>query len=198
MIQSTHLKAISLLAVIGLAVFGCQSADDKETSQEESQAAEEMTTESSSGHKAFAVVNPKEGSDVVGAVTFTEVEGRVRIIADIGGLTPGKHGFHIHEHGDCSAADASSAGGHFNPTNQKHGGPDSYERHVGDLGNLEADEFGFAHYDRIDRVISLRGEHSIIGKSVIVHEGEDDLMTNPTGNAGKRVACGKIVKSEVK
>ena len=146
---------------------------------------------------AIAVVSPKRESEVAGAVTFSEVEGGVRILADFAELSPGKHGFHIHEHGDCSAEDASSAGGHFNPTNQKHGGPDSSERHVGDLGNLDANEFGFAHYDRVDSVISLRGEHSIIGKSVIIHEEEDDLTTDPTGNAGKRIGCGVIVETDL-
>jgi Cu-Zn family superoxide dismutase len=147
--------------------------------------------------KAFCVVNAKSDSEVVGAVTFTEVEGGVRIIADIGGLTPGKHGFHIHEHGDCSAPDATSAGGHFNPTKKKHGGPDSAERHVGDLGNIEANDQGLAHYDRVDNVISLNGKESIIGKSIIIHSDPDDLVSDPTGNAGKRLACGEIVESEM-
>lgn len=145
--------------------------------------------------KAFAVLNPKEKSEVVGAVTFTQVDGGVRIVADVGGLTPGKHGFHLHEKGDCSAEDGSSAGGHFNPTNKKHGGPESAERHVGDLGNLEANQDGFAHYDRVDTMITLDGVNSIIGKSVVVHEKEDDLKTDPTGNSGKRLSCGVIVEA---
>ena len=146
---------------------------------------------------AMAIVNPKSASEVVGAVTFSEVDGGVRILADFSGLTPGKHGFHIHERGDCSAEDGSSAGGHFNPTHQKHGGPDSADRHVGDLGNLEANKFGFAHYDRVDTVITLSGENSIIGKSIVVHEGEDDLSTDPTGNSGKRLGCGVITEAEL-
>lgn len=147
--------------------------------------------------KAVCVLNPKSGSEVVGAVTFAEEEGGVRIIADVAGLKPGKHGFHIHEHGDCGSPDASSAGGHFNPTHKKHGGPDSAERHVGDLGNLEANSQGLAHYDRVDSVISLNGPQSIIGKSIIVHADEDDLVSDPTGNAGKRIACGEIVESTI-
>lgn len=142
--------------------------------------------------KAFCVVKPKNGSKVVGAVSFKQESDGVRIVADIGGLAPGKHGFHVHEHGDCSAADATSAGGHFNPTNKSHGGPDSQERHVGDLGNLEANEYGFAHYDRVDTVIELNGPNSIVGKSIVVHEGEDDLKTQPTGNSGSRIGCGEI------
>ncbi len=141
---------------------------------------------------AKAVLLPTEGSDVRGVVNFTEVKDGVKIVAHIEGLSEGPHGFHIHEHGDCSAPDASSAGGHYNPTNKKHGCPGDEERHVGDLGNIVADENGSAHYERIDSVIRLNGEHSIIGKAVIVHEKEDDCKTDPTGDAGGRMACGVI------
>ncbi len=146
---------------------------------------------------AMTVVESKNDSDVVGAVTFTVVENGLRVVADIGGLTPGKHGFHVHEHGDCSAHDGSSAGGHFNPHNTKHGGPDSEERHAGDLGNLEANEFGFAHYDRVFPDLYLNGEYSIIGKSIVVHAGEDDLVSDPSGNSGKRIGCGTILNGEL-
>ena len=139
-----------------------------------------------------AVLSPTKGSNVSGVVTFTKVDGGVMIIADVTGLTPGKHGFHIHEFGDCSAADATSAGGHFNPHRIEHGAPDASTRHAGDFGNLEADESGRAHYERVDTVISLKGAHSIIGHGVIVHEKVDDLKSQPTGNAGARVACGVI------
>lgn len=142
--------------------------------------------------KAQAILWPTQGNTAQGKVSFTVVEGGVKIIADVDDLTPGKHGFHIHEHGDCSAPDASSAGGHFNPTGSKHGSPDSSERHAGDLGNLVADNNGHAHYERIDTVITLDGPHSIIGRSIIIHEKEDDFKTQPAGNAGARVACGII------
>ena len=140
--------------------------------------------------KAVAVLSSTKGHDVSGTVTFTKVEGGVKIVADVAGLTPGKHGFHIHEFGDCSAPDAMSAGGHFNPHHMPHGAPDTSVRHAGDFGNLEADESGKAHYERVDSVISLEGADSIIGHAVIVHEKLDDLKTQPTGNAGARVACG--------
>lgn len=142
--------------------------------------------------KAVAILHPTEGNQVQGTVTFTEVEGGVLIIADVSNLTPGKHGFHVHEHGDCSAHDASSAGGHFNPTKSKHGGPDSAERHVGDLGNLEADKDGNAHYERVDKLLTLNGPDTIVTRSVVVHAGEDDFTTQPTGNSGPRIACGVI------
>lgn len=142
--------------------------------------------------EAFTVLESKEGTQVEGIVTFEQVEGGVRIVADVRNLTPGKHGFHVHEHGDCSAHDASSAGGHFNPTDKKHGGPETEERHVGDMGNLVADENGVAHYDRVDDLMELNGPNSIIGLSVVVHADEDDLKSQPTGNSGKRIACGVI------
>ncbi|MCB1111108.1 MAG: superoxide dismutase family protein [Chlamydiales bacterium] len=142
---------------------------------------------------AVAILNPTEGNEVKGMVTFTQLEDGVQIIAEISGLTPGEHGFHIHEFGDCSAPDGSSAGGHYNPTDEMHGGPDSSVRHVGDLGNVIADSTGNAKYERVDTVISLTGPDSIIGKSVIVHADADDYVTQPTGNAGKRLACGVIV-----
>lgn len=162
-------------------------------------AAEEDDDDDSEGDgnikKATAVINPTKGNTVHGKVQFIAVDGGVQIIADIEGLTPGKHGFHIHEHGDCSAPDGSSAGGHYNPTNKKHGSPDSEERHVGDFGNLEANDKGVAHYDRIDKVIQLNGPQSIVDKSIIIHADPDDLVTQPTGNSGARVACG-IIESE--
>ncbi len=142
--------------------------------------------------EAVCVLHPTEGNDVTGIVRFNVVEDGVRIVADIHGLTPGKHGFHIHQFGDCSASDATTAGGHFNPMNMQHGGPDDLERHVGDLGNVEADSTGHAHYERVDDVISLGGLNSIIGRAVVVHKDEDDGESQPTGNAGARLACGVI------
>jgi Cu-Zn family superoxide dismutase len=144
------------------------------------------------GKKAVAVLIATKGNRVNGTVTFTKVEGGVQVDAEVTGLTPGDHGFHIHEFGDCSDPEAKSAGGHFNPTGHQHGAPDGEARHVGDLGNLTADATGKAHYSRLDKQLKLGGEHSIIGYSVIVHEKVDDLKTQPTGNAGPRVACGTI------
>ena len=141
--------------------------------------------------KATAKLESKSGSKVTGTVTFTKMGDQVMVMAEIEGLTPGKHGFHIHEKGDCSAADAASAGGHFNPTHQHHGSPDSAERHVGDLGNIEADASGKAHLHWMGKM-DLSGPNSVIGKSVVVHGKEDDLKSDPAGNAGPRVACGVI------
>lgn len=142
--------------------------------------------------KAICVLHPTEGSSVSGTVTFSSSTTGVKVVANLKGLTPGKHGFHIHQYGDCSASDGTSAGGHFNPEDVDHGGPDAAVRHVGDLGNIEADADGNAQYEKMDTRISLNGEHSIIGRGVVVHAGEDDLSSQPTGAAGARVACGVI------
>lgn len=171
-------KLLEVVLVCGLmlGITGCNGSDNK----------------GSSSRMAKSVVQPTEGEVVTGIVWFTETKDGVAISADFYGLTPGKHGFHVHEHGDCSAPDGSSAGGHFNPTNKKHGGPDSEERHIGDLGNIEADDRGHAHYERVDSDIKLDGDLSIIGKSIIIHAGEDDLVSQPSGNAGARIGCGPI------
>lgn len=142
--------------------------------------------------KAICVLYPTQGNNVTGTITFIKVANGVRIVADIKGLSKGKHGFHIHECGDCSSIDGSSAGGHFNPTGKNHGAPMDMMRHTGDMGNIEADEQGNAHLDYLDNMMTLEGENSIIGRSVIIHKGEDDLKTQPTGNSGPRVACGVI------
>jgi Cu-Zn family superoxide dismutase len=142
--------------------------------------------------KAIAVLHPTKGSTVHGTVTFTKAEGGVRVHAHISGLTPGKHGFHIHEFGDCSSPDAKSAGGHFNPHKHEHAGPHATKRHVGDLGNIEADANGEVDYDVVDKHLAFHGPASILGRGLIVHEKADDLKTQPTGDAGGRVACGVI------
>ena len=144
--------------------------------------------------KAICVVAPVGGKgNVKGLLTFTQKGKKVEITGYITGLTPGKHGFHVHEFGDCSAVDASSAGAHFNPTNQPHAGPDTGARHEGDMGNVEADASGGAKLDYVDRQISLTNDaKSVIGRSVIVHAKPDDLKTQPSGDSGARIACGVI------
>ncbi len=141
--------------------------------------------------KATVKLEPKSGSKVTGSVTFTKSGDDVEVAGEIENLAPGQHGFHIHEKGDCSAADGSSAGAHFNPSHQHHGGPESAQRHAGDLGNIEADSSGKAHIQWKGK-LSLSGADSIIGKSVVVHEKGDDLKTDPSGNSGARIACGVI------
>ncbi len=135
---------------------------------------------------AVAVLTPTEGNDLQGTVTFTQTPGGVRVQANLTGLTGTEHGFHVHQYGDCSASDGTSAGGHFNPHGADHAGPFAASRHVGDLGNSEAT------YDRVDTHLAFEGESSIIGRAVIVHGGTDDLSSQPSGAAGPRIACGVI------
>jgi len=141
---------------------------------------------------AVALLIPTVGNKVFGTVRFTQMEGGVRVVADVSGLKQGVHGFHIHEFGDITSADGMSTGGHLNPSHAKHGAPDAVERHEGDLGNLTADANGHATLDYVDTVITLNGPTSIIGHGVVVHADADDLKSQPVGNAGKRVATGVI------
>lgn len=154
----------------------------------------EIHHETLTGKKAVAILSPTKGSDVKGKIEFLQLTDGVSIIGDVTGLKPGEHGFHIHEFGDCSAPDAKSAGGHFNPESVLHGGPLDLPRHMGDLGNIKADDAGNAHYEAVNHLIRMDGPNSIIGHSVIVHEDRDDYVSQPTGNAGGRLACGVILE----
>jgi Cu-Zn family superoxide dismutase len=174
---------IGLLAIV--AIYTTSTAQSMNSSMQ-------MPAAKSMVSKAVCVVYPTQGNNVTGTITFTKVDDGVKVVADLQGLTAGKHGIHIHECGDCSAADGTSAGGHFNPMAKSHGAPMDAMRHAGDMGNIEADATGKAHLEYVDKNISFEGMASIIGRSVIVHKSEDDLKTQPTGNAGPRIACGVI------
>lgn len=148
---------------------------------------------------ALAILN---GKDVKGTVLFLQPKapgGPVLISGNITGLTPGEHGFHIHEKGDTSMG-CASMGPHFNPYNFPHGAPTDPDRHVGDLGSITADKDGFVSLQIQDHVISLDGPLTILGRGVVVHEKADDLGRGnnaesvKTGNAGARLACGIIAR----
>lgn len=142
---------------------------------------------------ASTTLAPTAKSKVTGTISFKEVEGGVEVTANVENLKPGDHAYHVHEKGDCSAPDASSAGGHFNPGGHPHGAPDSEHRHEGDFGNLTAGKDGKATKTFVMKGITLDDSPtSIVGKGFIVHEKADDFKTQPTGNAGGRVACGVI------
>jgi superoxide dismutase, Cu-Zn family len=146
---------------------------------------------------ASANLGPTKGNQTAGTVTFVQHGQRVVVEARVTGLTRGLHGFHIHEKGDCTAADALSAGNHFNPHKEPHAAPDSAHRHAGDLGNLTADANGVAVYRiEVSGIALDTGPDSIIGRAVIVHANPDDLRTQPSGNAGSRLACGLISKGK--
>ena len=143
---------------------------------------------------ATAVLEPRSGSNVRGNVTFTQIGELVRITGQVTGHTKGPKGFHIHDKGDCSDEKAMSTGGHFNPHAHKHGGPYDPVKHSGDLGNLAFNDAGVAkiNFTVGDIAVNSSSPNGIIGRAVIVHAATDDFKTDPTGNAGGRVACGVI------
>lgn len=147
------------------------------------------------GGSATAVLKPTQGNNVAGTLQFMTMDGKVHVTGSLTGLSPGPHGFHIHEKGDCSAPDGSSAGGHFNPDHTDHGQVGAGVHHAGDSNNITADAQGNATVDNMlsDNVdIGGGNDHDILGKAVIVHADADDYKTQPTGNAGGRLACGVI------
>jgi len=150
---------------------------------------EEVITDDFVHSELVATVMPVGDSNVSGSVTFTETNDGVSIMGNFEGLEPGMHGFHIHQFGDCRAEDGTSAGGHFNPLDNEHGAPADMNRHMGDLGNIEANENGSASLDYTDDTVTLE---QILGRGIIIHAGEDDLESQPTGAAGSRIACGVI------
>lgn len=183
------IKILNLLiifaAVSMISFFGCERGNDTPQVY--------MEPEAVSFNKAVAVVRPLSNSGVTGLVYFNKIQNGIKVIADIKGLKPGKHGFHIHEFGDLRADDGTTAGGHFNPENMPHGAPDmDTMRHVGDLGNIIALDDGTAHFEWVDTKITFSGKHSIIGRAVIIHQGEDVYVSQPTGDAGARIGGGVI------
>jgi Cu-Zn family superoxide dismutase len=176
--------ALGTLCAFAVSHFSASDASGQAAANKADPAAGKVT-------KAIAVVHPLGDNKVSGKVIFTQMKDGVEIAAQITGLSPGEHGFHVHEFGDCSMADGTCAGGHFNPEGKPHGRPDAAERHVGDFGNIKAGEDGKATYKRVDKMITFSGPHSIIGRSVIIHDKPDDF-SQPTGNAGGRIGCGVI------
>ena len=153
-------------------------------------------TSAAQAQTASATLAPTAGNTTAGSVTFTQKGDKVTLEAKLSGLAPGGHGFHIHEKGDCSAPDAMSAGGHFNPFGKPHGAPEASDHHAGDMPMLQADASGNATLTADLAGVSVgSGAGDIVGKSVIVHKDADDYKTQPTGNSGARVGCGVIKKS---
>jgi superoxide dismutase, Cu-Zn family len=183
--------------VAALIAAGCASDDSATRAATREPSADIAPANSawSGVSEAICVLAPLGRSHKVhGVVRFVDVDGGVRIIADVDELRPNaRHAFHIHEFGDCTSPDGKSAGAHYDPEHAPHGGPDAGAHHAGDFGNLETDAKGHAHYDRVVHGITVAGDRDpIVGRSVIVHAGEDDLTTQPSGNAGDRIACGVI------
>ncbi len=143
-------------------------------------------------------VQTKKESSVRGEIEMVQEEKRLKIVAKFKGLKPdSRHGFHIHEKGDCSSADFKSAGGHFNPEKNSHGAPSADEHHVGDLGNVVANKKGVAVFNQYFIEISITGNklHNILGRSLVLHEFPDDFVSQPSGASGARIACAEIPSS---
>ena len=139
-----------------------------------------------------AKLEPRSGSGASGTVAFRESGDTLMITASITGLKPNaEHGFHVHETGDCSAADATSAGGHFNPGGTVHGHRGG-AHHAGDLPNIRADANGNARYEAWVKGLALRGPQGIVGRGIVLHRDPDDYRSQPAGNSGPRIACGVI------
>lgn len=147
---------------------------------------------------ASTALAPTKGNKAAGTVAFTQQGEKLRVVANVSGLAPGLHGFHVHEKGDCSAPDAMSAGGHFNPHGKGHGDAHGAERHAGDLGNLSADKDGNARLDiAVEGLSASAGAaNSVVGKAVVIHANPDDLKSQPAGNSGPRVACGVVASGD--
>jgi Cu-Zn family superoxide dismutase len=150
-----------------------------------------------SGPTAVATLAPTTGSTTTGTVRFVQSGDRVRVSGEIRGLKPGaEHGFHVHEKGDCSSGDGMSAGGHFNPGGAPHGRHGAGMHHAGDIPSLRADASGVARFNFESTSIRVgSGANDIVGRGLIVHRDPDDYTTQPTGNAGPRLACAVIARS---
>lgn len=179
-----RLMTSTAIVAIGLAILGGARQEHEESAEHKSEANEVIG--------AVAILVPTEESQVRGLVVFMKEEDGIRVQGQIIGLSPGKHGFHVHQFGDLRSADGMAAGDHFNPTDEPHAGREEKERHVGDLGNIEANDEGIAAFDFVDKKLSFEGKASILGRGLVVHAEADDLESQPSGDAGGRVAVGVI------
>ena len=170
-----------LCAAVSILLAGCEYNIDKGMS-------------ASSSKKASAIITPSSGSEVSGKAIFTQTGQNVMVRIDVKNLSPGEHGVHIHENGDCSAPNGTSAGGHWNPTNVEHGKWGVGEFHLGDIGNIVvgADGTGSIELETDRWEIGTGTDIDVVGKSIIVHADPDDFVSQPSGNAGARIGCGVI------
>ena len=192
--------SLSLLLVMGVVFTYCKNEKkDKETETDKTEMSSDSDmkqSEEKEVKKVKVTLQPKNDSGLSGNVVFTQEDGEVSMTAIISGLAEGKHAIHLHENGDCSSADGKSAGGHWNPTGAPHGewgNADGF--HKGDIGNFEVDANGNGTVNLTTDEWCIGcgdSEKDIVGKAVIVHDGVDDYTSQPSGNAGSRVACGVI------
>lgn len=181
-----NLTWILLITSVSL-VTACAKTEEAEPEPAE----QAVTDPEPAPPSAVAELHGRADTEIQGWVLVKEKEGEVMIEAHVENAPAGAHGLHIHEVGDCSAEDFTSAGGHFNPTDAVHACPDAEEHHAGDLGNLEIGEDGLIHAELFSTMLTVaEGPASVIGRAVILHEKADDCETQPTGDAGSRLACG--------
>ncbi len=186
-----------VLVIAGVGVGGCKKESDEPLVQESETAnaaptpAMEATPMMTTQVAAAQLSGP---GGVGGVVSFTQEAGDVHVVAKVQGAKPGSHGIHLHAGGVCEPPDFKSAGDHFNPTGAPHGGPDAAQHHAGDFGNIEVGTDGNGQLDLTTTMLSVGdgGPGDVVGKAVILHGGQDDLTSQPSGNAGPRVACGVV------
>jgi Cu-Zn family superoxide dismutase len=187
---------LGIVAALLLAACSREQPEGAPRQPDETTAAPaEKTTAAEPAHEAVAQVAPTQGNTVTGSLALAPSSEGVHISGAIQGLKPdAEFGFHIHEKGDCSAPDGSSAGAHFNPTQAQHGNPTSGAHHAGDMANIRSNAEGVAQVDTTAAGTALNGDPNtdVMGKAIVVHESPDDYATQPSGNSGKRVACGVI------
>lgn len=184
------------LVVGAVSLSGCERSKSETGAETSPQAEGTAAQQPAKVTRAAAKLSPTEGHEASGTVHFEQAADGVKVTAELTGLAPNSvHGFHIHEKGDCSAPDASSAGGHYAPDDNPHGLPPDEQRHAGDMGNITADAQGKATFEGTFGNFSLSGDAPVLGRAVIVHV-EQDQGTQPTGDAGSRAACGVIEAEE--
>lgn len=191
------MKRINIFPLFIAALFMMNCQNSSSNSEKTDHPETEIASESNTNQKTITVkMEPKSDSNLSGTVVFTQSGDNVTMKATINGLSEGKHAIHIHETGDCSAADGTSAGGHWNPTNQPHGKwGDAKGYHKGDIGNFKVDANGKGAMDfsTDEWCIGCNDpQKDITGKAVIIHAGVDDFTSQPAGAAGKRIGCGII------
>ncbi len=187
-ITKKRLGISGLSAVLALFAAACNNTSDQGAGNKPPEA-----TPAAKPATAKAVIEGRSNSKLTGEAVFTEAGGKVTVAVNVKNAPPGMHAVHIHEKGDCSAPDAASALGHFNPDNHKHGAPNASEHHAGDFGNMEVKADGTGELTLTTELLSVSaGNHSVVGRAIIIHEKPDDFVTQPTGNAGGRIGCGEI------
>jgi Cu-Zn family superoxide dismutase len=186
--------------------YGCGTNDsgNKESMDEEADMVADTDTEdlvAESEPMAMASISPASGSNVTGTVTFTQTaDSTVTMQIDIQGISPGQHAIHLHETGDCSAPDATSAGGHWNPTGEDHGKRSETDQfHAGDIINLDVpSDSTYSNTIEVNGwTIGSNAMSDIVGRAVVIHADEDDFTSQPSGAAGSRIACGVIERQEM-